>query len=203
MSKFETALETVKANIVPAIGRGDLVLLGGLAKLGKSPFAAALAAELEKRRIAAVVVSLDRWIVSSSGRTKPGVENRFDLQNALLTLSPWLEQGLALAVTTPDYDRITRKQRMNAASLTLAADAVLILEGVPALLLAIKTPRKVHRIYATGDETVRRGRVIDDLLARGIESRQIAEEIYRERQNDEAPRIREAVAKADYTVELA
>lgn len=203
MSKFEMAFnDIVKAKIVPAIGRGDLVLIGGLAKLGKSPLAVALAAELERKGFDATVVSLDRWILSSSERMKPGVENRFDLQNVLMTLSPWLKQGRALAVTTPDYDRITRTRRLNGASLTLDVDAVLILEGVPALLLPIETRRKVYRIYVTGDETVRRDRVIDDLLARGIESRAAAEGIYRERQSDEAPRIKEGAANADYIVEL-
>jgi len=188
--------------IAPAIGRGDLILIGGLARLGKSTLASAIAETISAFDLSAIVVSLDSWILPANERVMPGVENRFDIQSALSTLAPWLGPRLPLRCKLPEYDRQMRTRRLEAVDLDLAADAVLILEGVPALLLPISTERAVHRIYVQGDEAGRRDRVISDLLARGIQSRELAERIYQERQIDETPHIEGSAIRADYFLRL-
>lgn len=162
---------------------GDLVLMGGLVRSGKSSLAAALRTELRQRGVPAVSLSLDRWIRPESKRL-PGVLGRFDLDAMQAALAPWLAGGAAAPVV-PHYDRLTRTSG-TADQVHLAPETVLLLEGVPALLLQSMTGRPVHTVRVIANEAARHARVVSDLVARGLASPAEAERIYQMRQADEA-----------------
>jgi len=188
------------APILQRVEPGDVVLIGGLAKAGKSTLAGALAAELRAQGRAAAVIALDRWI-RSIGERGCGVLERFDLALAARTLAPWLERRGDLRLQLPVYDRKTRLRAERLDQVELAADAVLIIEGVPALTMALPGSRRAHRIHVEGDETARRSRVLADLIGRGSAAA-AADSIYAERMRDETPVVEAARLDAHEIVTL-
>ena len=83
------------------IAPGDMVLIGGLARVGKSSFAQVLAWELRLNGKRAVVISLDRWIRDFE-RRGPGVIERFDLDLAEETLRSWLAGDVSVDIELHD-----------------------------------------------------------------------------------------------------
>lgn len=188
--------------IISGAQPGHVILIGGLARLGKSTLANSIAEDLKDRGLTPVVVSLDRWIRSFDDRVRPGVENRFDIDAVRSVLAPWLDDCADVIVSLPQYDRSTRKSYSNVDNLTLPRDIILILEGVPALLLRLETRRPMHRIYVTGSEDLRKRRVVSDLIARGTQTEDEARKIYASREIDESLLIRSTEITADFVVTL-
>jgi histidinol-phosphate phosphatase family protein len=180
--------------ILKAVEPGDMLLIGGLAKVGKSTLAQVIASEYRIAGKAAAVISLDRWIRSLELRGQ-GVLERFDLDHAQNALMPWISGRDPVELKLPSYDPVTRRRRDVFEILRLEPDALLILEGVPALTMALPTERTVHRIYVESSEEHRRKRVIDDLIRRGRTEDEAAA-TYLERLHDESPTITHSRASA-------
>jgi uridine kinase len=85
-------------------------------------------------------------------------------------------------------------------TLSLAASDILILEGVLGLLMSLKTSRRVCRVFVETDEEQRKGRMIQDLVTRGIAGPREALAIYESRQIDEAPVVMASKSRADFVV---
>ena len=188
------------APLARSLAPGSLVLAGGLARSGKSTLAAVLAAELRLGGRKARALSLDRWIRPPQAR-QPGVLGRFDAPAALGVLAPWLA-GQALAPEpTPFYDRFRRTTRPGP-PLSLDADEVLVLEGVPALLLDPVTARPVMRLFVDCDEAARGARMRADYRARTGEQDAEAEAAYAARALDETPAVAASRARADLVLSL-
>lgn len=191
----------ITQSLLSVVSPGDVILIGGLARSGKSTLAAIMACQLEAAHKPAEIVSVDRWIVTAAERSKPGVESRYDLAKMVDALQPWLSAWRNLVVELPRYDRITRTRTEDADLLNLAGDTILILEGVVALLTNIETTtRKVHRVYVEANEVARKERVVGDLIERGVAGPAQARAIYEERQLDEWPVVQSSRATADYVV---
>jgi D,D-heptose 1,7-bisphosphate phosphatase len=184
--------------ILDGAGPGDVMLVGGLAKVGKSTFAQVLASEYRATGKAAVVITLDRWI-RDLDRRGPGVLERFDLDLALNALLPWFTGHAAVDMELPRYDRISRRRADERDALHLAPDVLLIVEGVPALTMSPPGQRRTHRVFVEGAEERRRQRVIADLIWRGGDERQAAA-TYIERLRDETPIVAASRANADAIV---
>lgn len=173
---------------------GDLVLIGGLARNGKSTIASVLKSELVARKLDAHALSLDRWLRPAAERGM-GVLGRYALEDAREDLKGWLDGGTVDA-DLPAYDRMLR-DRGQPERVVLARDAVLILEGVPALLADWPSERRIWRLHIEATEAPRRVRVEADLIARGLADEQGAAQAYEQRQQDEMPLVAAARAKAD------
>ncbi|MDM0108308.1 HAD-IIIA family hydrolase [Variovorax sp. J22R24] len=178
---------------------GDLVLIGGLARSGKSTIAGVLKSELLKRGVGAKTVSLDRWLRPESER-QPGLLGRFALEEARHDLEGWLAGG-ATDKEIPSYERL-RRSRGRPGRMVLESDTVLILEGVPALLADWQGPRRIWRLYVEASETPRRARVEADLIARGLADGPEAAQCYEQRQEDETPLVSASRAAADHVLDL-
>jgi histidinol-phosphate phosphatase family protein len=187
-------------DMVNEISAGDLVLIGGLARSGKSTLASVLASELILRGVSAQVVSLDRWIVPAASRMGGDVSSRFETAEALRTLGDWLD-GKALSADAPFYDRFRRERRAGE-RLEVPQDNVLILEGVPALMIEPQTNRTVHKAFVEMSEDVRRARIEGDLVSRLGVSPQEASRIYLDRQADETPIVLATARGADRILAL-
>ena len=189
------------AGLLDRVAAGDVVLVGGLARSGKSTLAAEVASRLAARGLAACTLSMDRWIVPAAERRGGGVEQRYDTGLMARTLAPWLVDGRSLLVRLPVYERDTRTRGEEPLPFDLPADAVLVLEGVLALLPGVGVGRRrAHRVYVRADEAARRQRVIDDLVARGIAAPDRARLIYEERERDESPVVRATQSTAEVVV---
>jgi histidinol-phosphate phosphatase family protein len=193
-------LVAASAPILQRVAAGDVVLIGGLAKAGKSTFARAMAAELRAQGRTAAVISLDRWI-RPLGERGCGVLGRFDLALALETLTPWLEQTESLRAQLPVYDRKARRRAEHHDEIALPADAIVIIEGVPALAMSVPGTRRVHRIHVEAEESGRRSRVLADLIRRGSTPAD-ADAIYAQRMGDETVAVEAARISAHDVVKL-
>ncbi|RIX75354.1 HAD-IIIA family hydrolase [Acidovorax cavernicola] len=178
---------------------GDLVLIGGLARSGKSTIAGVLKAELVARTLDAHVLSLDRWLRPAAER-RASVLGRYALEEAQEDLKDWLD-GRTVDADLPSYDRMRRDRGLPERTV-LAQDAVLILEGVPALLADWRSERRIWRLHIDADEVSRRVRVEVDLIARGLADAQGAAQAYEQRQQDETPLVTAARARADSVLDF-
>lgn len=189
------------APLVAEARAGDLILIGGLARTGKSSFASALAHELRGAGLSAASLSFDRWILPQDQRGE-GVEQRFDLAGAARTLEPWLAGG-ALDAAAPFYDRHRRRMIADGPRLSVPADGVLVLEGVPALLASLPTRRRVVRVFVQADEAARADRVKADLRARDATLGGAgADAVYEGRCRDESPLVLASADRADLRLTL-
>ncbi|RRH87015.1 HAD-IIIA family hydrolase [Variovorax beijingensis] len=173
---------------------GDMVLVGGLARSGKSTIASVLKSELMARKLDAHVLSLDRWL-RPAGERSAGVLGRYALEEAQEDLKDWLDGG-AINADLPSYDRMLRDRGLPERTV-LAQDMVLILEGVPALLADWRSERRIWRLHVEAAEAPRRVRVETDLVARRVADAQGAAQVYKQRQQDETPPVAAARATAD------
>jgi uridine kinase len=193
-------LSDTSNRIAQHVNAGSLVLVGGLARQGKSLLAAVLCHVLRGTRLDARVLALDGFLRNLNER-EPGILGRYDLASVLAALTPWLRYGSGIDIEAQVYDRLTRRRTGQGTTLHLAADSVLIVEGVPALLMECTTHRRIVRVYVTGDEASREQRVIDDLIVRGM-SLEEARLTSAGRAQDETPIVAASVAHADIVVSL-
>jgi histidinol-phosphate phosphatase family protein len=186
--------------ILSTVQPGDVILIGGLDKVGKSTLAQVIASEYRNTGKAAAVISLDRWIRSLDLRGH-GVLERFDLDQAEKLLVPWISGRNPVELKLPRYDPVTRCRADDIDTLHLEPDALLILEGVPALTMSLPMKRAIHPIYVESDEGRRTQRVIDDLIRRG-RTEDEATATYLDRLHDESPTITFSRARAVETFNL-
>jgi hypothetical protein len=150
---------------------------------------------------ATVTVDIDALGVTWPSQTYGHVLGRFDLDGARAVLGPWLDGGASREAPAPFYDRF-RRTSAEGPALSIAADEVLVLEGVPALAAPFPTARRVHRLYVQVDEAVRAARMQADYRARTGASAEAAREVYESRSADETPVVAASAASADRIITL-
>jgi histidinol-phosphate phosphatase family protein len=181
------------AEVVSRILPGNAVLLGGQARSGKSQHAAALRRSLEAAGRAAIVISLDTWLKSKEARTEDTVLGRYDLQCAADFLR---KASLGGRFLMPRYDRRNRRQLANALELEIPRNAVLIVEGVPALASPLLRPLAEHRIAVLRNEEDRQAAMRRDYASRGWAASE-TEHLIAQRLKEEFPTIQASLANAD------
>ena len=196
---YEPLAET-SCQIAKHVAAGSLLLIGGLARQGKSTLTAVLRHEFVRAGMDAHVLTLDGFLRNQEDR-QPGVLGRYDLAAAQAALAPWLRQEGAIDIDVPIYDRLTRHRASVETTLQLKPDSVLIVDGVPALLIEPITQRRIIRVFVEGDEKARERRVLDDLIARGLSSKQ-AQSTHAERTEDELPIVSASITQADFVLSL-
>lgn len=134
--------------MVSRIARGDIVLMGGNVRCGKSQYAAALRRLLEAGGKPAAVVCLDTWLRGVDDRHGPSLLDRYDLASAVNFLRLAAAGG---RFQLPSYDRPSRRSIPHGLDLRVAAGAVLIVEGVPALASPALLGMAQHRILVRRD----------------------------------------------------
>jgi len=139
-------VEKLASEIAGRAGEADTrhgVLIGGLARSGKSTTAFRLRRALRARGVHALWVSLDDWIVPASERpTNSTLSERYRLTDAGDALRCLLA---GRTVQAPGYDTNGRERLGRQVSYDPGAATVVILDGVPALLLeASENVTRVH-----------------------------------------------------------
>lgn len=189
--------QSLAKSIVP----GDLVLLGGQARSGKSTFAAVLRDALHTLGRQARIISIDRWLKDEAER-EPGVMGRYDMQ-ALQPLIGALgnRERRPHGLTLPGYHKLHRKQVVAIETLPLSGSDVLIIEGTIALGLDIERAAAPHRYHIEIEEQARKQRVLHEYRLRGYSAAGAAG-VYVARQSDEFP-ILEQLAEGATRISLS
>jgi uridine kinase len=109
--------------------------------------------------------------------------------------------GKHFSIDVPVYDRLTRS-RSGSYREDIAADDIVIVEGVVALALDVDWRRPVHRIFVTRQEEDRRAAFSRDYQSRGYSADQI-DTIYESRARDEHDLVLRSGASANVFIESA
>jgi histidinol-phosphate phosphatase family protein len=190
------------APIAIEVSRGRrLVLIGGLARAGKSYAAQVLKELLHALGCQAHVVSLDGWLKPQSGRAEgKGVRERFDLAAAAATISSTASSDTRTVLSEPLYDRFARNAGTQCFEHSVGPDDVLIVEGVPALLMdeLLSLPGAI-KVYVDVEPDTRNVRLKQDYAWRGTQAAQQAATLAA-RELDETPIVEQSRSVADFVI---
>jgi histidinol-phosphate phosphatase family protein len=146
-----------------------LVLVGGLARAGKSAAAQGLKEGLAELGVTAHVVPLDAWLKPISQRSEgAGVLQRYDAANAGAALTAVANATSRVTLETPVYDRRQRAMNRHAVRHSVGPSDVLIVEGVPALIDTQLRRAAQVCVYVEAPEDRRLERLRADYSWRGL-----------------------------------
>jgi histidinol-phosphate phosphatase family protein len=190
------------APIAVEVSRGNrLVLIGGLARAGKSFSAQVLKELVHVLGCQAHVISLDGWLKPKLQRTEGlGVCERYDLAAASASIASAASSKSRVQILEPLYDRLTRNLSTKCNEHSIGPSDVIIVEGVPALLMddLLSMPR-VTKVYVDIASDLREARLLQDYAWRGTRSEeQLAKMSSREL--DETPIVEQSRKIADFIV---
>jgi histidinol-phosphate phosphatase family protein len=180
---------------------GEVIVIGGLSRSGKSILASTLKEALRERGITTHILALDGWLKPKDER-EPGVLGRYDVQaiNALFMACVNRHEPMTLAV--PIYDKKARAAQVIKQSVTIGTQDVIIIEGVVGAALAPAVQDAgVHTWFVEIDESVRKERVLREYSLRA-KSLDEAVSIYEKRLLDENPIVLESRKNAQLTFDL-
>jgi uridine kinase len=164
---------------------GDIVLIGGLSRSGKTTLANNLRLAVLERGCNVWTLSLDRWLRDVDSRL-PGVLGRYDLSIIRGVIAQHsMGERESQCLQLPQYHKLQQRTFFTGESILIQPQDILIVEGTVALTLATNLDH-IHRLFVAIDESVRKGLVIDEYLSRG-KSQFEAETVYAVRQLDETP----------------
>jgi len=181
-----------------------LVLIGGLARAGKSCAAQVLKELLHVMGFNAHVVSLDGWLKPKSERFEgSGVRERFDLIAASAAIEAATCSKSRVVLVEPLYDRFSRNVGSQFIEHSVGPNDVLIIEGVPALLMeSLLGLPGVIRVYIDVANDAREKRLKQDYAWRGTSNEEQLKTLAR-RELDETPIVEQSRMIADFIVEPA
>lgn len=172
--------------IAASFSPGDVILIGGLSRSGKTTFSAALSESLGYLGKSNHIISLDCWLLDKGERGN-GVIGRYDLIPITTAIQELMRTKNNLILEIAQYDKLLQQKIYRGHQISISPNDILIIEGVLALMLSSVVPN-AKKYYLHIDERLRKIRVIKEYLSRG-KDKEDAEEIYISRQLDEVPVI--------------
>jgi uridine kinase len=189
------------APVAAAALQARLVVMGGLARTGKSSAAQVLREILADLGRTAHVFPLDSWLKPAAERTEgTGVAARYDLDAMLTTLTPLLRLRTRASLDLPVYDRGRRASYRQSVQLSIDPDDVIVVEGVPALLVDPLAQAAGVRVHVEMPEAERVARLRSDYRWRG-ETDAAVDALLASRAKDESAPVQEARTRADFIVD--
>jgi histidinol-phosphate phosphatase family protein len=181
-----------------------LVLIGGLARAGKSYTAQVLKEMLHVLGCQSHIISLDGWLKPLSGRAEgSGVCERFDLSNASAVITSATCSNSRVVVLEPVYNRLARNTGPQFIEHSIGPNDVLILEGVPALLMDdLHGLSRTIKVYVDVAPDRREARLKQDYAWRGTSADEQFETLVA-RRLDETPIVEQSRTLADFVVDGA
>ncbi len=179
-----------------------LVLIGGLARVGKSFAAQVLKELLHVLGREAHVISLDGWLKPTSQRSEgSGVCDRYDLKTAGMAIAAAATAKTRGILKEPLYDRVARVAGPLAIEHSIGCEDILIVEGVPAFLIdELNVLPNVVKVYVDVAPEVRAERLSKDSVWRGLSIEQHTA-VLAMRELDETPVVVQARNFADFVIE--
>jgi len=190
------------APIAVAASNGKrLVLIGGLARAGKSFAAQVLKELLYALGREAHVVSLDGWLKPKSRRSEgTGVCERYDLTSASVEILTITRSNTRETLKEQLYARVDRIDGGQSIEHSIGPEDILIVEGVPALLLnGLNTLTNTVKVFVDIVPAIRTERLSKDYEWRGQQSDQQAK-ILASRELDETPVVTQSRSLADFVI---
>jgi histidinol-phosphate phosphatase family protein len=188
------------APVAAAAIEARLVLIGGLARTGKSAAAQVLKEALAACGRTAHVLSLDSWLKPAAERAEgAGVAARFDLDRVAATLGRLLDAADRQFVEMPVYDRARRDQYEHRVAMSIGSGDLLIVEGVPALLAPGLAALPAVRVHMEMPEERRLAALRADYRWRG-EPDDAVEALLVSRAGDETTPVQDGRRGADFIV---
>jgi histidinol-phosphate phosphatase family protein len=181
-----------------------LVLIGGLARAGKSFAAQVLKELLQVLGRTAHVVSLDGWLKPKHLRHEGvGVCNRYDLQRAIRDIMTALESRSRVPLLEQIHDRSNQSKNSLSVTHSIGPEDTLIVEGVPALLLdELKSFHSAISVFIDVSLSAQADRLAKDYSWRKDSGNDISNKLYK-RGIDETPLILKTRNFADFIVSQA
>ncbi len=199
LSGHDTLARKLAPVAVRALTGTRLVLIGGLARSGKSFAAQVLKETLGAFGRTAHAVSLDGWLKPSDQRREgDDVRRRFDLHAANEVLRAVVDAPDRMELLEPLYDRARRLAGRQASRHSIGSADVLIVEGVPALLMNdLVTLPSVLKVYMDVGPDLRQRRLAQDYQWRGIPA-EARSATLASRELDETPIVSPSRSLADF-----
>lgn len=188
---------------VTASNSKRLVLVGGLARTGKSFAAQVLKELLFALGREAHVVSLDGWLKPKDQRFEgTGVCDRYDLKAAGNVIATVALSKTREVLRELLYDRVARIAGDLAIEHSIGPEDILIVEGVPALLMnELNKLTNTVKVFVDIAPSIRTERLTKDYKWRGKPTDQ-HEETIAMRELDETPVVMQSRSLADFVIEL-
>ena len=187
--------------VAEAALKARLVVIGGLARTGKSSGAQVLREILADRGRTAHILPLDSWLRPVAERNEgTGVASRYDLEAMLTTVRPLLRLQTRASVSLPVYDRARRAPYRRPVEMSIDPSDVILVEGVPALLVEELASAAGVRVYLEMPEAERVGRLRADYRWRGASDAAI-DALVASRAKDETAPVLDARARTDFIIE--
>ena len=181
-----------------------LLLVGGLARAGKSYVAQVLKELLHVLGRKAHIIALDGWLKPKLERKEgTGVCERFDLPDVSAVIAAATCSNSRVLISEPLYDRFERNSGKQHIEHSIGPEDILILEGVPALLIDdLLGLSRVIKVYVDVPLNTREERLKRDYAWRGT-SAEGQFSILAKRNLDEVPMVEHSRKVADFVVECA
>lgn len=179
--------------------KARLVLIGGVARAGKSTVASVLREMVEECGRQAHVISLDGWLKPLVSRIEGGgVLDRYDMGAMKDVLLPLVKTEGRHVISIPQYERKSRSFTAPVI-LSVGPNDLLIVEGVTALLDEEIVEHAAVKIYVDVSDEARAARLKDDYAWRGEELAYLEPRLA-SRELDEVPTIQASGSVATYRI---
>jgi histidinol-phosphate phosphatase family protein len=187
-------------HVTEDIRAGDWIVVGGLARAGKSTWASVLRYALEARGVRALVIPLDNWLKSAENRGARGILDRYDM-SAIEAFARVLAHGPGdRECIMPFYDRAGRLQRTTGECVRVDKEWVLVFDGVVGLLSDYLMRMARKKIYVDCPTSVRRKTFFAEYRTRALEEMEI-ERLYEEREDNETQEVLATRSRATMVLE--
>lgn len=180
---FPNALPLAR-NLLQCVRPGDIVLLGGQSRSGKTSIASLFKCALSAAGFSVHVFSTDRWLRSAEDRSA-GVLGRHDivgLQEVFYQLAS--RNSCSVSIDLPFYEKHSRRQMRDHSRVQVAPSDIVIIEGVVALGLDHQRKRNVHAFGLRIPEKERHARFVKEYVKRS-NNVEFANSLYAQRMIDE------------------
>jgi uridine kinase len=142
------------------------------------------------------VLSLDSWLKPAADRAEgTGVTSRFDIDRIVSTLEPMVRSPARRALELPIYDRARRAVYEERVDMSVGADDLLIVEGVPALMIPALVALAGVRVHVEMPEPRRTAHLRADYTWRGEDPASV-DRLLASRKLDETGPVQEARSHA-------
>jgi histidinol-phosphate phosphatase family protein len=180
-----------------------LILIGGLARAGKSFAAQVLKELLYALGREAHVVSLDGWLKPKDQRSEgTGVYNRYDLTSASIEIAAVARSKMREVLQESLYDRSGRIADDLVIEHSIGPEDILIVEGVPALLInELNSMTNTVKVFVDIAPAIRAERLSKDYGWRCLPTELYANTLA-SRELDEIPVVIQTRSIADFVIDL-
>lgn len=177
-----------------------LLLIGGLARSGKSFVAQVLKEAMQACDRTTHVLPLDSWLKPQAERAEgKGVKTRFDVDRLMAAIQPILGSDRRHTLELPIYDRARRAMYDRAMRLSIGPEDLIVVEGVPALIHDDLVASADLRVHVDMPEAKRIANLRADYRWRG-EADESVDAVIASRAIDESEPVMGARGRADFTV---